>query len=83
MPPQGEPGGFTWAALATCPTSRGQASLLGMDAADLEGEVPTAAVVAACGWRQELDDIDEYLRSYGDRAPADLLEELQRVRNTL
>ena len=35
------------------------------------------------GWQQELDQIEDYLRSYGERVPDALLEELERVKSAL
>ncbi|MCL4132274.1 UNVERIFIED_CONTAM: hypothetical protein GTU68_055133 [Idotea baltica] len=34
-------------------------------------------------WRQEMDDFGEYLKSYGDRLPAKLLEQHQQVKAAL
>ncbi len=39
--------------------------------------------VDAAAWRRELADIETYVRSYGERAPQGLLEELARVRQRL
>jgi phosphoenolpyruvate carboxykinase (GTP) len=35
------------------------------------------------GWREELDQVGAYLEGYGERLPAGLRDELQRVRNAL
>jgi len=56
---------------------------------NLDGlEVPDDAIAAltavdAEGWMAELAEIETYIRSFGDRAPDDLLAEVQRVRAAL
>ena len=59
----------------------GELNTDGLSLAD--GAMQQLTAVDADAWQQELADIESYILSFGDRAPAGLLEELARVRSAL
>ncbi|NRB72039.1 MAG: phosphoenolpyruvate carboxykinase (GTP), partial [Xanthomonadales bacterium] len=59
----------------------GELNTDGLSLAD--GAMQQLTAVDAEAWQQELADIESYILSFGDRAPAGLLEELARVRSAL
>ncbi len=55
-----------------------------VDGLDLApGAMDALTAVDVEGWRRELSEIDAYLRTYGERTPQGLLDELARVRDGL
>jgi phosphoenolpyruvate carboxykinase (GTP) len=75
-----EAAGFKDTPIGHMPT-RYDVSLEGLDVSlDTMGELMK---VDKAAWRQELADIREYLESYGDRLPGELIGELERVDEAL
>ncbi|MEJ2534759.1 MAG: phosphoenolpyruvate carboxykinase domain-containing protein, partial [Gammaproteobacteria bacterium] len=53
------------------------------DLALADGAMDELTRIDAEGWAQELEEVDDYLRSYDDRTPGRLLAQLDRVRAEL
>ncbi|MEJ2534699.1 MAG: phosphoenolpyruvate carboxykinase (GTP) [Gammaproteobacteria bacterium] len=53
------------------------------DLALADGAMDELTRIDAEGWAQELEEVDDYLRSYDDRTPGRLLAQLDRVRAKL
>jgi phosphoenolpyruvate carboxykinase (GTP) len=61
-------------------TGRGHQSALTLDGLDLPSDVLKELItIDDAGWRQEMTEVGEFFKTFGDRMPASLCAEQQRV----